>query len=251
MIGPVDVVCAVIGTPDDSIAVLFESTQLRRGQLLRGLSICPGKQHVLLQRISTSTFWCKVAQFRTSGSLAVVSPVAGKAVPEAMASATSLQANSDPFDLGVHTPHDLARLARAAQLRDSSPIVNQPIGAWPAFRGQAQTPSSPLTRLSNTAAVEGAQAEPALNGPGTAEPITLQPVSIVEGANRIAHEQTDAYHAKLAVFEAFCVSFELASKRFTTDIEHKFSGTWGGAEGSFWIRICARNLESWRLRDMK
>ncbi|KAM4060037.1 ribonuclease H-like protein [Hirsutella rhossiliensis] len=77
-----------------------------------------------------------------------------------MASATSSHASSDPFDLGAHTPPNLARLARASQLRNSSPIVTRPIGLSSAFRRPAATPSSPLIRLSNAAATEGARREP-------------------------------------------------------------------------------------------
>ncbi|KAM4062537.1 ribonuclease H-like protein [Hirsutella rhossiliensis] len=62
-----------------------------------------------------------------------------------MASATSSHASPDPFDLGVHTPPNLARLARASQLRHSSPIASRPIGLTSAFRRPAATPSSPLS----------------------------------------------------------------------------------------------------------
>ncbi|KAM4062382.1 reverse transcriptase [Hirsutella rhossiliensis] len=57
-----------------------------------------------------------------------------------MASATSSHASPDPFDLGVHTPPNLARLARASQLRHSSPIASRPIGLTSAFRRPAATP---------------------------------------------------------------------------------------------------------------
>ncbi|KAM4060991.1 acid phosphatase domain-containing protein [Hirsutella rhossiliensis] len=125
-----------------------------------------------------------------------------------MASATSSHASPDPFDLGVHTPPNLARLARASQLRHSSPIASRPIGLTSAFRRPAATPSSPLIRLSNAAATEGAQRESTPNRPGSAESVNLQPVSIVEAANKLAVEQTNAYNAKMTVFaEQFSNSF--------------------------------------------
>ncbi len=144
----------------------------------------------------------------------------------AMAYATSSHASSDPFDLGAHTPPNLARLARAAQLRNSSPPVSQPIGASSALRRPAQTPSSPLVRFSSAVATEGAQRE--------TEPPNLQPVSIVDGANKVAQEQTDAYNAKLAVFQAFCESFDQAAKQFTSGIEHSFTEQFANSFLEFW-----------------
>ncbi|KAM4067487.1 reverse transcriptase (RNA-dependent DNA polymerase) [Hirsutella rhossiliensis] len=141
----------------------------------------------------------------------------------AMASATSSHASSDPFDLGAHTPPNLARLARASQLRNSSPIVTRPIGLSSAFRRPAATPSSPLIRLSNAAATEGARREPVPSLPGTTETDVLQPVSIIDAANKLAGDETDAHNAKMTVFRAFCESFEQTAKQFTSGLEHSFA----------------------------
>ncbi|KAM4055554.1 ribonuclease H-like protein [Hirsutella rhossiliensis] len=140
-----------------------------------------------------------------------------------MASATSSHASSDPFDLGAHTPPNLARLARASQLRDSSPIVTRPIGLSSTFRRPAATPSSPLVRLSHAAATEGAWCDPAPDRPGTAETSRLQPVSIIDAANKLAGDETDAHNAKMTVFRAFCESFEQTAKQFTSGLEHSFA----------------------------
>ncbi|KAM4058871.1 ribonuclease H-like protein [Hirsutella rhossiliensis] len=108
-----------------------------------------------------------------------------------MASATSSHASPDPFDLGVHTPPNLARLARASQLRHSSPIASRPIGLTSAFRRPAATPSSPLS-----------------DSPMPPLRKERSPVSIVEAANKLAVEQTNAYNAKMTVFaEQFSNSF--------------------------------------------
>ncbi|UNI15368.1 hypothetical protein JDV02_001905 [Purpureocillium takamizusanense] len=149
-----------------------------------------------------------------------------------MATATGSHASSDPFDLDNHVPLVFADRARAAQLQNSSPVVDRPIGVSPAPRRSARTPSSPLLRLSNTAATEGAQSAFAPYRPSL-EPI-LEPVSIVEGANRVAQEQTDAYNAKLAVFQAFCESFDHAAKQFTSGIEYSFANQFATSFLDFW-----------------
>ncbi|KAJ6437988.1 (S)-coclaurine N-methyltransferase [Purpureocillium lavendulum] len=124
--------------------------------------------------------------------------------------------------------------ARAAQLRNSSPPMSQPIGASSALRRPAQTPSSPLVRCSSAAATEGAQPEPEPYRLNSIEPLNLQPVSIVDGANKVAQEQTDAYNAKLAVFQAFCESFDQAAKQFTSGIEHSFTEQFANSFLDFW-----------------
>ena len=149
-----------------------------------------------------------------------------------MATATGSHASSDPFDLDNHVPLIFADRARAAQLRNSSPVIDRPIGVSPVPRRSARTPSSPLLRLSNAAATEGAQPEFVPYRPSL-EPI-LEPVSIVEGANRVAQEQTDAYNAKLAVFQAFCESFDQAAKQFTSGIEHTFANQFATSFLDFW-----------------
>ncbi|KAH6980447.1 hypothetical protein EDB80DRAFT_692216 [Ilyonectria destructans] len=65
-------------------------------------------------------------------------------------STTNLPATSDPFDLGIHTPANLNREARTALLKDSSAVVNGPVGVSPApgrtlkCRPRPSTPSPPL-----------------------------------------------------------------------------------------------------------
>ncbi|KAJ6437095.1 reverse transcriptase [Purpureocillium lavendulum] len=149
-----------------------------------------------------------------------------------MATAMGSHAGSDPFDLDNHIPLTFADRARAAQLRNSSPVVDRPIGVSPAPRRPAQTPSSPLDRLAHSTATEGAQPAFSPYRPSL-EPI-LEPVSIVEGANRVAQEQTDAYNAKLAVFHAFCESFDQAAKQFTSGIEHTFANQFATSFLDFW-----------------
>jgi hypothetical protein len=63
----------------------------------------------------------------------------------------------DPFDLGIYTPKNLVPGARAALLRDSSPVEIADIGVSPTRGRVAQTPSSPLTRICNAAIAEGQQ----------------------------------------------------------------------------------------------
>ncbi|KAJ3453145.1 hypothetical protein MRS44_018800 [Fusarium solani] len=63
-------------------------------------------------------------------------------------STTNPPAAPDPFDLGIHTPANLNRGARAALLQNSPAIVNGPIGVSPGPGRMAQTPSSPLVALS-------------------------------------------------------------------------------------------------------
>ncbi|PWI74284.1 putative reverse transcriptase [Purpureocillium lilacinum] len=149
-----------------------------------------------------------------------------------MATAMGSHAGSDPFDLDNHIPLTFADRARAAQLRNSSPVVDRPIGVSPAPRRPAQTPSSPLLRLAHSTATEVAQPAFSPYRPSL-EPI-LEPVSIVEGANRVAQEQTDAYNAKLAVFHAFCESFDQAAKQFTSGIEHTFANQFATSFLDFW-----------------
>ncbi|PWI64361.1 hypothetical protein PCL_10530 [Purpureocillium lilacinum] len=125
----------------------------------------------------------------------------------AMAAAMGSHAGSDPFDLDNHIPLTFADRARAAQLGNSSPVVDRPIGVSPASRRLAWTPSSPLLRLSNSAATEGAPPAYASYRPSL-EPIR-EPVSIVEGANR-------------------------AAKQYTSGIEHTFANRFATSFLDFW-----------------
>ncbi|KAM4056234.1 endonuclease-reverse transcriptase domain-containing protein [Hirsutella rhossiliensis] len=91
-----------------------------------------------------------------------------------------------------------------------------------------------LIRLSNAAATEGAQRESTPNRPGSAESVNLQPVSIVEAANKLAVEQTNAYNAKMTVFRAFCESFEQTAKQYTSGLEHSFAEQFSNSFLDFW-----------------
>ncbi|KAJ0128294.1 Uncharacterized protein HZ326_28607 [Fusarium oxysporum f. sp. albedinis] len=67
----------------------------------------------------------------------------------AMASSmTNPPAAPDPFDLGIHTPANLNRGARAALLQNSPAAVNAPVGVSLRPGWTAQTPSSPPDRNS-------------------------------------------------------------------------------------------------------
>ncbi|EXU94881.1 hypothetical protein X797_012042 [Metarhizium robertsii] len=103
----------------------------------------------------------------------------------------------DPFDLGIYTPKNLARGARAALLRDGSPVEITDIGASPARGRTDQTPSSPLTRMCNAAIAEGQQLDefPAL--PTTVTHEQRSPIDITHAANQLVDEQVAAYNAKL------------------------------------------------------
>ncbi|KAM5357129.1 hypothetical protein ACJZ2D_016591 [Fusarium nematophilum] len=156
-----------------------------------------------------------------------------------MASAASSPPAPDPFDLGAHTPANLARGARAALLRNSSPIVNRPIGVLPAFGRAAQTPSPPLNAASYAAATEGAQHADFPDLPGPNSRSGDNPISILESANRLAREQVEAYNAKLTVFQAFYVSFEETAQRFTSRPERSFAEHFSQSFLEFWNQALA------------
>ncbi|KAH7460470.1 hypothetical protein FOMA001_g19496 [Fusarium oxysporum f. sp. matthiolae] len=120
-------------------------------------------------------------------------------------STTNPPAAPDPFDLGIHTPANLNRGARAGLLQKSPATVNVTIGVSPGPRRMAQTPSSPLNAATIAAATEGAmRASPSST-------FEQQPVSIIESANDLARERVEEYNAKLMVFQAFCAKFEEAA----------------------------------------
>lgn len=150
-------------------------------------------------------------------------------------STTNPPAAPDPFDLGIHTPANLNRGARAALLQNSPAIVNGPIGVSPDPGRMAQTPSSPLNATTTTtttaaAATEGARPD------HPSSPPRQQPVSIVESANRLAHERVEEYNAKLTVFQAFCAKFEEAAQQFTTGPERQFAQQFANSFLDSWSR---------------
>lgn len=104
-----------------------------------------------------------------------------------MASATSSPPAPDPFDLGAHTPANLARGARAALLRKQLAYCESTnwFGVSPAFGRAVQTPSSPLIAASNAAVTEGAQRANFPDLPGLNSREENRPFSILESANRL------------------------------------------------------------------
>ncbi|KAG7404171.1 hypothetical protein Forpe1208_v015675 [Fusarium oxysporum f. sp. rapae] len=117
-------------------------------------------------------------------------------------STTNPPAAPDPFDLGIHTPANLNRGARAALLQNSPAAVNGTIGVSPGPRRMAQTPSSPLSAATIAAATEGA----ARGNPSST--FEQQPVSIIESANDLAHERIEEYNAKLMFADSFLDSWK-------------------------------------------
>jgi hypothetical protein len=114
---------------------------------------------------------------------------------EIASSTTNPPAAPDPFDLGIHTPANLNRGARAALLQNSPAALNGPVGVSPGLRRTVQTPSSPLNAATTAAATEGAER----TCPSSIS--EQQPVSIIESANGLARERIEEYNAKLAVFQ--------------------------------------------------
>ncbi|TVY74156.1 hypothetical protein Focb16_v005833 [Fusarium oxysporum f. sp. cubense] len=123
---------------------------------------------------------------------------------------------SDRFDLGIHTPANLDRGARAALLQNSPAIVNGPVGVSPGPGRTAQTPSSPLNAATTAAATEGAE---------RANPTSIfeQPISIIKSANELARERVEEYNAKLMAPQAFRAKFEEAAQQFTAGPQRRFA----------------------------
>ncbi|KJK73920.1 hypothetical protein H634G_10781 [Metarhizium anisopliae BRIP 53293] len=139
----------------------------------------------------------------------------------------------DPFDLGIYTPKNLARGARAALLRDSSPVEITDIGVSPARGRTAQTPSSLLTRMCNAAIAEGQQLDT------TVTHEQRSPIDINDAANQLVNEQVDAYNAKLRVFRTFCAHLNEAAKEFTTEPERDFAKRFSSSFLEFWKQTLA------------
>ncbi|KID59265.1 reverse transcriptase, partial [Metarhizium hybridum] len=153
-----------------------------------------------------------------------------------MATATSSPpCEPDWLDLGNYTPKNLARGARAALLRDSSPVEVTDIGVSPARGRSAQTPSSPLTHICNAAIAEGQQLDdfPALPTPTIQEQQHL-PIDITDAANQLADEQVAVYNAKLKVFRTFCAHFNEAAKKFPSGPERDFAHHFSSSFLGFW-----------------
>ncbi|EXM14888.1 hypothetical protein FOTG_16722 [Fusarium oxysporum f. sp. vasinfectum 25433] len=119
-----------------------------------------------------------------------------------MASSSTIpHAAPDPSNLGIHTPANLNRGARAALLQNSP----------------ATTPSSPFNAVTTAAAAEGAVHASPSSIFGT------QPISIIESANELAREYVEEHNAKLVVFQAFCAKFEEAAQQFAIGPQRRFA----------------------------
>ncbi|KAJ3453540.1 hypothetical protein MRS44_017787 [Fusarium solani] len=134
-------------------------------------------------------------------------------------STTNPPAAPDPFDLGIHTPANLNRGARAALLQNSPAIVNGPIGVSPDPRRMAQTPSSPLNATTTTAAAtEGARPDP--------------PHHLLDNDRSLLSSQPIGSHAN-----AFCAKFEEAAQQcFTTGPERQFAQQFANSFLDSWSR---------------
>lgn len=137
----------------------------------------------------------------------------------------------DPFDLGIHTPADLARGARAALLRNSSAVASSPIGAPPRIGRVTHTPSSPLLHVSNAEATEGAQRH---YSPVLPTIQLNQPLSVLSQAHRLEQEKIAAYEAKTTVFRAFVKTFEETLQQFPTGPERHFAEHFTSSFIEFW-----------------
>ncbi|KAM5527478.1 RNA-directed DNA polymerase from transposon x-element [Fusarium oxysporum f. sp. phaseoli] len=121
-----------------------------------------------------------------------------------MASSSTIPpAALDPFDLGIHTPINLNRGARAALLQNSPVVVNATEGAERA---------SPVSTFEQ------------------------RPISIVESANDLAREHAEEYNTKLMVFRAFCTKFEEAAQQFVTGPQRRFAQQFADDFLGFWKR---------------
>ncbi|KJK73728.1 hypothetical protein H634G_10997 [Metarhizium anisopliae BRIP 53293] len=152
-----------------------------------------------------------------------------------MAMATSSPpCKSDPFDLGIYTPKNVARGARAALLRDSSPVEITDIGVSPVRGRLAQTPSSPLTRICNAVIAEGQQLDEFPTLPSSALQERQSPIDITEAADQLADEQTAAHNAKIRVFRTFCTHFNRVAEEFPSGLERDFAQHFSVSFLEFW-----------------
>ncbi|EXU95536.1 reverse transcriptase domain protein [Metarhizium robertsii] len=127
-----------------------------------------------------------------------------------MATATSSPPyEPDPLDLVIYTPKNLARGARAALLRDSSPVEITDIGVSPQLD---EFPALPTTVTHEQ----------------------RSPIDITDAANQLVDEQVAAYNAKLRVFRTFCAHFNEAAKEFTTGPERDFAKHFSSSFLEFW-----------------
>ena len=157
-----------------------------------------------------------------------------------MASASSSPPhNDDPFDLGPRTPSGLARGARAALLRNSPATREGEIGVSRSALRTAYTPSSPLHAVSYAAATEGAQRAVYFDSSEPDPQPGDGPVTIANAADKLVVAQNEVYSAKLAVFRAFCSSFDNTAKQFTSGPALQFAQKFSSSFLQYWTDVLA------------
>ncbi|OAQ74383.1 ribonuclease H-like protein [Purpureocillium lilacinum] len=157
-----------------------------------------------------------------------------------MASASSSPPRDDDrFNLGPRTPSGLARQARAALLRHSPATRGGGIGVSRSALRTAYTPSSPLHAVSYAAATEGAQRAVHFDSSEPDPQPSDGPVSIANAADKLVVAQNEVYSAKLAVFRAFCSSFDDAAKQFTSGTALQFAQKFSSSFLQYWTDVLA------------
>ena len=157
-----------------------------------------------------------------------------------MASSSSSPPHDDnPFDLGPRTPSGLARGARVALLRNSPATREGEIGVSRSALRTAYTPSSPLHAVSYAVATEGAQRAVHFDSSEPDPQPSDGPVSIADAADKLVVAQNEVYSAKLAVFRAFCSSFDDTAKQFTSGPALQFAQKFSSSFLQYWTDVLA------------
>ena len=157
-----------------------------------------------------------------------------------MASASSSPPHNDnPFDLGPRTPSGLARGARVALLRNSPATREGEIGISRSALRTTYTPSSPLHAVSYAAATEGSQRAVHFDSSEPDPQPGDGPVSITNAADKLVVAQNEVYSAKLAVFKAFCSSFDATAKQFTSGPALQFAQKFSSSFLQYWTDVLA------------
>ena len=157
-----------------------------------------------------------------------------------MASASSSPPHNDnPFDLGPRTPSGLARGARVALLRNSPATREGEIGISRSALRTTYTPSSPLHAVSYAVATEGAQRTVHFDSSEPDPQSGDGPVSITNAADKLVDAQNEVYSAKLAVFKAFCSSFDATAKQFTSGPALQFAQKFSSSFLQYWTDVLA------------
>ncbi|KAF5139520.1 hypothetical protein E5D57_003316 [Metarhizium anisopliae] len=124
-------------------------------------------------------------------------------------------------------------LARAALLRDSSPVEVTDIGVSPA-RGRTATPSSPLTRICNAAIAEGQQLDQFPTLPTPIIPEEQSPIDITEAADQSSTSKSLLTTSNFKSSGPFCEHFNEAAKQFATGPERDFAQQFSESFLGFW-----------------